>query len=207
MSSNYPDPIAKIIEEFSSFPGIGPKQAQRMVFYLLGLRTEDAQEIMEAISSALGEIVYCKRCFNFAVGELCEICSNATRDEKVICVVEDPRDVSRLEKTAQYKGLYHVLGGAINNIDGVGPDNIRIGELVNRIKVKKEEITELIIATNPNSAGDYTALYISEQFKDFEIIITRPARGLPMGGDLEYADDLTLGQAILHRQNLEQNLE
>lgn len=192
-----------MIEQLSSLPGIGPKQAQRVAFHLLGLKTAEAQKIMIDISDAIGEITYCKQCFNFAVGEMCEICSDASRDTKIVCVVEDPRDVARFERIAQYRGLYHVLGGAINNMDGIGPDQIRIGELLNRIK--KIEITELIIATNPNSAGDYTALFISEQLKDKNITITRPARGLPMGGDLEYADDLTLGQAMAHRQNLEQS--
>lgn len=200
MADYFPEPISKMIERFSSFPGIGPKQAQRIVFHLLGLKTESAQEIMSDVHHAIGEITYCKRCFNFAAGELCEICSNASRDVHLICVVEDPRDVSRFERIAQYRGFYHVLGGAINKMDGVGPENIRIGELINR--VKKGGIVELIIATNPNSAGDYTALYISEQLKGEDILITRPARGLPMGGDLEYADDLTLGQAMIHRQNL-----
>lgn len=164
---------------------------------------------MDSISSAITQITYCPQCFNFSSkGEtnqpqLCSVCGDSSRDEKIICVVEDPRDVSRFERIADYRGLYHVLGGAINNIDGVGPDSIRIGELLNRIE--KSPVAELIMATNPNSAGDYTALYISNQLKDTGIQITRPARGLPMGGDLEYADDLTLGQAMAHRQNIGQS--
>ncbi len=200
MKGHYPLPLKNIIEQFSNLPGIGPKSAQRIAFYLLQLPPSEAQNMMETILQSLSQVKYCGRCFNFAAEELCEICKNQNRDVQLLCVVEDPRDISRIESTGEFKGTYHVLGGAINSMDGIGPDQLNISELVAR--VENEDVKEVVVATNPNSEGEYTALYIAQQLEKSGASVTRPASGLPMGGELEYADDLTLGRAMANRQKV-----
>ncbi len=200
MADLYPKPVAELIEQFSSLPGIGPKSAQRIAFYLIQLPQSEATQKIEAIFSALSQIQYCSRCFNFSVDSLCGICKSGQREEGVLCVVEDPRDVIRIERTGEFRGLYHILGGAINSMDGIGPDQIHIQELLDR--VDKEEIKEVIVATNPNSEGEYTALYIAEQLGGMGIAVTRPATGLSIGGELEYADELTLSRAMANRHEI-----
>ena len=198
--SNIAAPVAALIEEFSKLPGVGVKTAQRLTFFVLRSPTDQARRLAEAIMRVKESIIYCSRCFNITETDPCLICSNPSRDQDVICVVEEPLDVLALEKTGVYKGLYHVLHGAISPVEGVGPKDLRIDELLQR--VGRGSVREVILATNPNFEGEYTANYILKELKPFDVRVTGLARGLPNGGDLEYADEGTLGRAIDGRREL-----
>lgn len=198
--SDIAPPVAALIEEFSKLPGVGVKTAQRLTFFILRSPTDQARRLAEAIMRVKESIIYCSRCFNITETDPCPICSNPNRDQETICVVEEPLDVLALEKTGAYNGLYHVLHGAISPVDGVGPKDLRIDELLQR--VRNSHLREIILATNPNFEGEYTANYIQKELKPFNVRVTGLARGLPMGGDLEYADEGTLGRAIEGRREL-----
>ena len=197
----YAAPVQELIDQLGRLPGIGPKSAQRIAFYLLKLSREDAARLSDAIMEAKDKVTFCTRCFNVAEGAECSICADPRRDASLLCVVEEPRDVVSIEKTQDYRGRYHVLQGAINPIEGIGPDQLRIRELIQRLA--DEEIAEVILCTNPNLEGDATAMYLTRQLRPLGIKVTRLASGLPVGGDLEYADELTLGRALEGRREVE----
>lgn len=205
MAGLFAGPVQDLIDELGRLPGIGPKSAQRVAFHILRIPAEDAGRLVRAITAVKERIRFCHRCFNVAEGRgddaECEICRDPKRDLDALCVVEEARDVVAVERTGEFKGRYHVLGGALNPLEGIGPDQLRIKELYARLA--DENIDELILCTNPNHEGEATAMYLSRQLKPLGIKVTRIARGLPMGGDLEYADELTLGQAISGRRGLE----
>ena len=192
--------IQKLLDEFERLPGIGPKSAQRIVYWLLNAAPNDATRLAQAIIEVKETVHFCPRCFNYAEGELCQFCLDDQRDNALICVVSEPRDVTAIERTGEFKGLYHVLGGAISPIDGIGPDDLTIRELLNRLA--NNQVQEVILATNPNVEGETTAIYLSKLIKPLGIKVTRLASGLPVGGDLEFADELTLGRAIESRREL-----
>lgn len=193
-----PANIQNLIDEFAKLPGVGPKTAQRLTFYLLRKPEKSSQDLGRAADALKKDIVFCEVCKNFTDKPVCDICSDPTRDKGLICVVSEPLDVVALEKTASYKGLYHVLGGVISPVEGIGPDDLFISDLVRRIK--DGGISELIVATNPTLEGETTAMYVQKALGNTEIRITRIARGLPVGGDLEYADEITLTRAIEGRR-------
>ena len=193
-------PLAKLIEQFERLPGIGKKTAQRLAYYVLQLSDEDAKEFAEAIVNAHDKIKYCKVCKNLTDQDLCHICRNSSRDKSIICVVEDPRDVVALEKTGEFFASYHVLHGAISPLNGIGPDQLYIKELLNRIS--SGEVKEVIMATNPTVEGEATAMYISKLLKPLGVKVTRLAYGIPVGGDLEYADEVTLSRALMGRSEI-----
>lgn len=194
-------PIQTLIDEMGRLPGVGPKSAQRITFHLLNVAPEDAMRLAEAIIAVKEQITMCVRCFNVAEGEYCSICRDDRRDATKICVVEDPRDVVSVEKTREFAGRYHVLQGALSPIDGITPERLRIRELLAR--VESEGVTEVILCTNPNMTGETTAMYLVKQLAPLGITVTRIASGLPVGGDLEYADELTLGRALEGRRVVE----
>jgi recombination protein RecR len=196
----YEGPIQDLIEELGRLPGVGPKSAQRLAFHLLTVERADADRLARAITAVKEKVRFCERCFNVSELEECRICRDARRDPTVLCVVEEPRDLMAIEKTGEFRGRYHVLGGAISPIDGVGPDQLRVRELVARLGT--EEIAEVVIATNPNIEGEATASYLARMLKSMEIRASRIASGLPVGGDLEYADEVTLGRAFAGRREL-----
>ena len=191
-------PVARLVEEFHKLPGVGPKTAQRLAYHLIRMPEENARDLADAIVAVKERIAMCSRCFNITELDPCEICSDPQRDESLVCVVEEALDVLALERTHSYRGLYHVLHGAVSPMNGVGPDDLKIQPLLARLK--DEPITEIILATNPNLEGDATAMYIYTLLSPLGVSITRPARGPPVGGDLEYADESTLGRAIEGRQ-------
>lgn len=196
----YPLPIQRLLDELERLPGVGPKSAQRIAYWLLTTEQTDAQRLADSIIEVKRSIHFCARCFNFAEGELCNVCADPERDESIICVVEEPRDLAAVERTAGYRGVYHVLHGAISPIDGIGPEQLRVRELLDRIG--GGEIREVVIATNPNVEGETTALYLARLIKPLGITVTRIASGLPVGGDLEYADEVTLGRALEARREM-----
>ncbi len=196
----YAAPIAKLIDELSRLPGVGSKTAQRLAFYIINMPLEDVERLSEAITRAKKNIRYCKICCNITDSDTCNICSDVKRDNSTICVVEDPKDVVAMEKTREYKGMYHVLNGAISPMEGIGPEEIRIKELLRRIS--ENDIKEIILATNPNIEGEATAMYISKLLKPAGIKVTRIAHGIPVGGDLEYADEVTLMKAMEGRREV-----
>ena len=198
-----PEPVQKLIDAFSRLPGVGPKTASRLTFYLLRGDDELPKALAEALSGLKANTAYCQQCFNITTSDrtLCEICAHPQRQQGVLCVVEEPLDVLALERTGGYEGLYHVLHGAISPIEGVGPEDLKLNELIERVRTK--EISEVIIATNPSMEGDATAMYIQQQLASLPIKVTRLARGLPIGGDLEYADQNTLLRALAGRQDME----
>ena len=196
----YAAPLENLIEKLCGLPGIGPKSAQRIAFFILSIPRDDAVELARAIVEVKDKVRFCSTCFNISEGESCSICADARRDETVICVVEEPRDVIAIERSGRFRGTYHVLGGAISPIDGVGPEELRFRELVERLRSGK--VTELIAATNPNAEGEATALYMAQLVRPLGITVTRIARGLPVGGDLEYADEVTLGRALDGRSEM-----
>ncbi|HYF83807.1 MAG TPA: recombination mediator RecR [Clostridia bacterium] len=198
--SFYAAPIAKLIDELSKLPGVGNKTAQRLAFHILNMSLEDVEQLSSSIITAKRNIRYCKVCCNITDSDTCNICSNTKRDSSLICVVEDPKDVVAMERTREFKGLYHVLNGAISPMEGIGPEEIRIKELLRR--VAENEIKEIIIATNPNIEGEATAMYISRLLKPVGIMVTRIAHGVPVGGDLEYADEVTLMKALEGRREI-----
>lgn len=196
----YAAPISRLLDELERLPGIGPKSAQRLAYHILRTDAETAGRLAEAINEVKRTIRFCERCFNFAEGELCEICADPQRDSSAICVVEEPRDLAAVERTGEFRGTYHVLQGAISPIDGIGPEQLRIHELLARLG--DGTVTEVVIATNPNVEGETTALYLARLIKPLGIRVTRIASGLPVGGDLEYADEVTLGRALEARREM-----
>jgi recombination protein RecR len=197
----YAGPVQDLIDELGRMPGIGPKSAQRIAFHLLKLPADDALRLARAISEAKLKVAWCQRCFNVADGEECGICRDPRRDPTVVCIVEEPKDVVAIERTGEFRGRYHVLQGAISPIEGIGPEQLRVRELLARLE--PEGITEVILCTNPNLEGEATALYLGRMLKPLGLKVTRIASGLPVGGDLEYADELTLGRALEGRREVE----
>jgi recombination protein RecR len=202
----YPAPIQDLIDELGRLPGIGPKSAQRIAFHLMKLARTDAARLAGAIVEAKDKVTFCSRCFNIAEGSgegdaACSICLDERRDATVLCVVEEPRDIIAVEKTGEFRGRYHVLQGAISPIEGVGPDQLRVKELLGRLE--DERVQEIILCTNPNIEGEATALYLARLLKPIGLRVTRIASGLPVGGDLEYADELTLGRALEGRRDVD----
>jgi recombination protein RecR len=196
----YEGPIQDLIDELNRLPGVGPKSAQRIAFYLVKAPSAAAKRLAEAIIQAKERVSFCRECFNVAEGQLCRYCSDPSRDTGLICVVEEPKDVAAIEKAGIIRGRYHVLGGAISPMEGVGPEDLRIQELLDR--VGGDRVSEVILATNPNLEGNATAMYVGGLLKPLGITVTRLASGLPVGGDLEYADEITLGQALEGRREL-----
>ncbi|MGH9064775.1 MAG: recombination mediator RecR [Acidimicrobiales bacterium] len=197
----YAGPVQELIDQLGRLPGVGPKSAQRIAFHLLKVEKGDALRLAHAIVEAKERTSLCSRCFNVAEGELCGICADDRRDAGTVCVVEEPRDIVAVEKTREYRGRYHVLQGALNPIEGVGPDKLKVKELLSRIDA--EGIAEVILCTNPNLEGEATAMFLARQLKPLGLRVTRIASGLPVGGDLEYADELTLGRAIEGRREVD----
>ena len=198
--ATYARPVERLITELSKLPSIGPKSAQRIAFHVVRGRPDDARALADALREVKERIKPCRRCFNLTEAEECEICRDQRRDHTAICVVEDPYDIGPIERTNEYRGLYHVLGGSLSPLDGVEPEDLRIAELLTRIE--KEGTRELVIATNPNTTGEATAMFIAQEVKDMPVRVTALASGLPVGGDLEYADEVTLGRAFAGRREL-----
>jgi recombination protein RecR len=201
MAGNYTPPVQTLIDELGRLPGIGPKSAQRIAFHLLKVPADDASRLAHAISDAKARVRFCERCFNVSEGELCPICGDESRDSSIVCVVEEARDIVAIEKTGEFRGRYHVLLGAMSPLEGIGPEQLKIRELVARIE--PEGIEEVILCTNPNTEGEVTAMYLARLLKPIGLTVTRIASGLPVGGDLEYADELTLGRALEGRRSVE----
>ena len=193
-------PVQRVIDELARLPGVGPKSAQRIAFHLLHVEKTDAVRLADAIADLREQVKLCVRCFNVTGETECSICIDPRRDPSIVCVVERPQDIVVVDRTQEFRGRYHVLGGAISPIEGVGPDKLRMKELVARIEA--ERITEIIAATNPTVEGDATALYLARLAKPLGVKVTRLASGLPVGGDLDYADELTLGRALIGRQEM-----
>ncbi len=198
MTGLYEGPVQVLIDEFGRLPGIGPKSAQRIVFHLLKKDRPDSDRLAAALIAMKDRIGICEVCCNIAEGPRCHLCNDARRDDHIICVVEDPRDVVAIERTGEFRGRYHVLHGALAPMDGIGPEQIRIGELLRRL----DGVTEVIVATNPNVEGEATAMYLARLIEPLNIRVSRLASGLPVGGDLEYADEVTLGRAFTGRRSL-----
>jgi recombination protein RecR len=198
--ATYAGPVQDLIDELGRLPGVGPKSAQRIAFHLLKLPKDDALRLAKSIVEAKDRVAWCQRCFNLSEGDLCGICSDDRRDGHTICVVEEPKDLVAVEKTGEFKGKYHVLQGAISPIEGIGPDQLRVKELLSRIE--PEGVTEVILCTNPNIEGEATAMYLGRLLTPLGLTVTRIASGLPVGGDLEYADELTLGRALEGRRDI-----
>ena len=197
----YEGPVQDLIDELGRLPGIGPKSAQRIAFHLLAAEPADLTRLQEALQRVKDGVVFCGVCGNVAEATTCRICRDARRDTAVVCVVEEPKDVLAIERTREFRGRYHVLGGALDPLSGIGPDQLRVRELLGRIGT--DEITEVIIATDPNTEGEATATYLARLLRDFPgLNVTRLASGLPMGGDLEFADELTLGRALSGRRSV-----
>jgi recombination protein RecR len=201
VAATYAPPVQALIDELGRLPGIGPKSAQRIAFHLLKLPTQDAERLANAIRDAKAKVRFCSRCFNVAEDELCGICADDRRDPSVLCVVEEARDIVALEKTGEFRGRYHVLLGAISPIEGIGPEQLKVRELLGRLG--DETVNEVIVCTNPNVEGEATAMYLARLLKPLGLTVTRLASGLPVGGDLEYADELTLGRALEGRRTMD----
>jgi recombination protein RecR len=201
MAGNYTPPVQSLIDELGRLPGIGPKSAQRIAFHLLKVPTEDAARLAHAITEAKARVRFCERCFNIADDVLCPICNDDGRDSSVVCVVEESRDIVAIERTGEFRGRYHVLLGAMSPLEGIGPEQLKIRELITRID--PEGIQEIILCTNPNTEGEVTAMYLARLLKPIGLTVSRIASGLPVGGDLEYADELTLGRALEGRRAVE----
>ena len=193
-------PVQRLITELGKLPGIGQRTAQRLAFHILRVPEQEALALSDSIREVKEKIGFCEECFNLAEGPLCQICQDARRDRTVICVVEDPSDIVAMERTHEFRGVYHVLGGALSPIDGVDPEDLRVAELFER--VKRNAATEVVLATNPNLEGNATAMYVAAMLKPFGARVTRLASGLPVGGDLEYADEVTLGRAFAGRRDM-----
>jgi recombination protein RecR len=203
VSSPVIEPVARLIEAFSRLPGIGPKTAQRLTFHLLRAPDAEARQLAAALVAVRDEVVFCERCFNISDAALCPLCRDPARDGRRLCVVEEPLDVLALERTGEFKGLYHVLHGAISPIDGIGPDRLRIRELLGRVEdafAAGEPFEEVILATNPTLEGEATAMFLDERLDGRVGLVSRIARGIPVGGDLEYADEVTLIRALQGRR-------
>jgi recombination protein RecR len=200
MAAVYTQPVQALIDELGRLPGIGPKSAQRIAFHLLKLPADDVSRLAMSITDAKARVRFCVRCWNFADGDLCPICLDDRRDATTLCVVEESRDIVSIEKTGEFRGRYHVLLGAMSPLDGIGPEQLKMKELFARLE--PEGVQEVIVCTNPNTEGEVTALYLGRMLRPFGIRVTRIASGLPVGGDLEYADELTLGRALEGRREL-----
>lgn len=190
--------IQKLLDELERLPGVGPKSAQRIAFWLLNADTVTARRLADAIIEVKQTVHFCSTCFNYAEADECSICADPTRDHTTICVVEEPRDVAAIERTGEFSGVYHVLGGVISPMDGIGPEQLHVRELMSRLS--DDAVKEVILATNPNVEGETTAVYLARMIKPLNVTVTRLASGLPVGGDLEYADEVTLGRAIEARR-------
>lgn len=201
MASTYTQPVQTLIDELGRLPGVGPKSAQRIAFHLLKIPVDDVTRLADVITDAKARTRFCERCFNVADDTLCPICKDDGRDSSLLCVVEESRDIVALERTGEFRGRYHVLLGAMSPLEGIGPEQLKIRELVTRIE--PEGVEEIILCTNPNTEGEVTAMYLAWLLKPLGLIVTRIASGLPVGGDLEYADELTLGRALEGRRNVE----
>ena len=201
MANLHAGPVQDLIDELGRLPGIGPKSAQRIAFHLLKVPKTDATRLARVIVEVKDKVAFCSRCFNVAEGDLCGVCRDERRDSHVLCIVEEPPDIVAVERTQEFRGRYHVLQGAISPIEGIGPDQLRVRELVGRLE--PEGIEEIILCTNPNIEGEATAMYLARLLKPLGLRITRIASGLPVGGDLEYADELTLGRAIEGRRSID----
>jgi recombination protein RecR len=196
----FPEPVARLIEALQKLPGVGPKSAQRMTFFLLKRPADEVGELSAALTALKTRIVHCSRCFNVTEEDPCRICGDPARDARSLCVVEEPNDLLAVERTGEFKGRYHVLMGALSPLDGVGPEDIRVRELLHRLD--GETVDEVILATNPSVEGEATAIYLAKLLKPLGLRITRIARGLPVGGDLEYADEVTLSKALEGRKEM-----
>jgi len=196
----YPEPVARLIEALQRLPGIGPKTAQRLTFFLLKRPAEEVRELADALLSVKSHIVHCRRCFNVTDSDPCRICADPARDGRLLCVVEEPNDLLALERTGEFRGRYHVLLGALSPLDGIGPEELKMRELLQRLE--QEPAEEVILATNPNVEGEATAIYLAKLLRPFGMRLTRIARGLPVGGDLEYADQVTLSKALEGRKEI-----
>lgn len=192
--------IQKLLDELERLPGVGPKSAQRIAYWILNTDKATAMRLSEAIAEVKETVHFCERCFNYAEDDLCEICASSKRDQGIICVVSEPRDIPPIERTAAFSGTYHVLGGALSPMEGIGPDDLHIAPLLSRLAAS--EVSEVLLATNPNVEGETTAAYLARLIKPLGIKVTRLASGLPVGGDLEFADEVTLGRAIESRRVL-----
>jgi recombination protein RecR len=198
--AHYPEPFARLIEALQRLPGIGPKSAQRMTFFLLKRPIDEVRELSEAVIAVKEKITYCRICFNVTDEDPCRICADPARDQRVLCVVEEPNDLLAMERTGEFRGRYHVLLGALSPLDGIGPEDIKVRELLARLEVG--ETTEVILATNPNVEGEATAIFLARLLRPLGVRVTRIARGLPVGGDLEYADQVTLSKALEGRREI-----
>lgn len=201
MVSAYTPPVQALIDELGRLPGIGPKSAQRIAFHLLKVPADDANRLAHAIREAKDKVRFCERCFNVSEADLCDYCSDDRRDSSIICVVEESRDIVSIEKTGEFRGRYHVLLGAMSPLEGIGPEQLKIRELLTRLG--PEGVQEIIVCTNPNTEGEVTAMYLARTLKPLGLTVTRIASGLPVGGDLEYADELTLGRALEGRRPID----
>lgn len=199
-ATHYPEPVARLIDALQRLPGIGPKTAQRLTFFLLKRPAEEVRELSEALVAVKDRIIYCQICFNVTDQDPCRICADPARDGRVICVVEEPNDLLAMERTGEYRGRYHVLLGALSPLDGIGPEDLKVRELLARLDAG--DATEVILATNPNVEGEATALYLARLLRPLGVRATRIARGLPVGGDLEYADQVTLAKALEGRREI-----
>jgi recombination protein RecR len=198
--ASYTMPVQVLIDELGRLPGIGPKSAQRIAFHLLKVPTDDVARLAHALTDAKAKVRFCERCWNIADAVLCPICTDDRRDASTVCVVEEARDIVAIERTGEFRGRYHVLLGAMSPLEGIGPEQLKVKELFARIE--PEGITEVILCTNPNTEGEVTAMYLARMLQPFGVRVTRIASGLPVGGDLEYADELTLGRALEGRRDL-----
>ena len=196
----YPEPVARLIEELQKLPGIGPKTAQRLTFFLLKRPAEEVQALSDALAQLKSQIVNCSVCFNVTEEDPCRICRDPARDARLLCVVEEPNDLMAMERTGQFRGRYHVLLGALSPLDGIGPEDLKVRELLVRLEAERAE--EVILATNPNVEGEATAIYLAKLLKPLVSRVTRIARGLPVGGDLEYADEVTLAKSLEGRKEM-----
>ena len=196
----YPEQVARLIEALQRLPGVGPKTAQRMTFFLLKRPVEEVRELAESLVAVKERIVYCGTCFNVTDQDPCRICADPARDARVLCVVEEPNDLLAMERTGEFRGRYHVLLGALSPLDGIGPDDLKVRELL--LRLEQGETGEVILATNPNVEGEATALYLAKLLRPLGVRVTRIARGLPVGGDLEYADQVTLSKALEGRREI-----
>jgi len=198
--SYYPPSVGRLVEALQRLPGIGPKTAQRLTFHLLKQPEGAVRELADALVDLKTRAVHCSRCFNVTDEDPCRICANPARDPAVVCVVEEPNDLLAMERTGEYRGRYHVLLGALSPLDGVGPDELKVRELL--LRIETDDVREVILATNPNVEGDATAIYLAKLLRPLEVRVTRIARGLPVGGDLEYADEVTLARALEGRTEM-----
>jgi recombination protein RecR len=196
----YPEPVARLIDALQRLPGIGPKTAQRLTFFLLKRPADEVRELSAALVAVKDAIIYCTTCFNVTDTDPCRLCADPARDDKTLCVVEEPNDLLAMERTGEYRGRYHVLLGALSPLDGIGPDDLKVRELL--LRLEAGAVLEVILATNPNVEGEATALYLAKLLRPHAVRITRIARGLPVGGDLEYADQVTLSKALEGRREI-----